>query len=245
MEEHGYWVHERPVVGLPGNFDNALAWGDFNNDARLDFLLAGTIEGDIVSQLWRNSGLTSNSPPAAPEGLSALVSGTSVELKWNAPLDDHTPAAGLSYNLRVGTTPGASDVLSAPALPNGQLLVQQMGASRNGSAVLHQLKSAQTYYWSVQAVDPSFAGSPFAIEQQFSTAQLVLNSSQYSNGIFAFSFTGTPGATYTALATTNASLVLTNWTALGSASEISPGHFRFADAEARDNPSRFYRVRSP
>jgi hypothetical protein len=120
-----------------------------------------------------------------------------------------------------------------------------MGAFRNGSAVLHQLKSGQTYYWSVQAVDPSFAGSPFAIEQQFSTAQLVLNSSQYSNGIFEFSFTGTLGATYTALATTNASLVLTNWTALGSASEISPGHFRFADTEARDNPSRFYRVRSP
>jgi hypothetical protein len=40
-----------PIAALPGNFDNALAWGDFDNDTRLDFLLSGTIEGDIVSQL--------------------------------------------------------------------------------------------------------------------------------------------------------------------------------------------------
>jgi hypothetical protein len=168
-----------------------------------------------------------------------------VELKWNAPLDDHTPAAGLSYNLRVGTTPGASDVVSAPALPNGKLLVPQMGLARNGSAVLHQLKPGQTYYWSVQAVDSAFAGSPFAVEQQFNTTQLVIDSMQYANGVFEFSFTGTPGATYTALATTNASLDLSNWTAPGGVSEISPGQFRFTDPQASNNRAGFYRVQSP
>jgi len=64
---------EVPVPGLPGNFDNSLAWADFDNDGRLDFLIAGTISGGTVSQLWRNSLLTSNSPPAAPMDLSGTV----------------------------------------------------------------------------------------------------------------------------------------------------------------------------
>jgi hypothetical protein len=156
-----------PVPGLPGNFDNALACGDFDNDGRLDFLIAGTIEGDFVSQLWRNTALASNSPPAAPGGLSSVVSGDTVALSWNAPLDDHTPASGLSYNVRVGTAPGASDIASAPALADGRLLVPQTGPARNGSAALHHLLPGRTYYWSVQAVDSGFVGSPFAVEQQF------------------------------------------------------------------------------
>src|SRR6185295_5624613 len=108
------------------------------------------------------------SPPAAPAGLSATVNGTTMLLKWNAPADDHTPAAGLSYNVRIGTTSGGSDIVSAPALSNGVLRVPQMGSVRNGSMTFNGLTPGQTYYWSVQAVDTSFAGSPFAPEQEFS-----------------------------------------------------------------------------
>src|SRR5262245_51980648 len=173
-----------PVQGLPAHFDNSLAWGDFNNDGRLDFLVAGISDTNIVSQLWRNTTAQTNSAPAAPSGLSSTVSNSTVTLTWNAPLDDHTPAAGLTYNLRVGTVPGGSDVLSAPALTNGRLLLPQMGSTRNRSARLHQLRPGQTYYWSVQAVDPGFAGSPFATEQQFSTGQLLINPVGHPNGVF-------------------------------------------------------------
>src|SRR5258706_3856707 len=41
--------------------------------------------------------------------------------------------SSLSYNVRIGTAPGASDVVAAPALTNGVLLVPQMGSARNGS----------------------------------------------------------------------------------------------------------------
>ena len=44
-----------PVAGLPGNFDSSVSWGDYDNDGRLDFLVAGTIEGGTVSQLWHKS----------------------------------------------------------------------------------------------------------------------------------------------------------------------------------------------
>src|SRR5690242_3439310 len=97
---------------VPGTFDNPLAWADFDNDGRLDFLLSGIISGSVASQLWRNTTSSSNAPPAAPTGLSSTVSGEAVTLRWTPPADDHTPAAGLTYNIRVGTTPGGSDVVS-------------------------------------------------------------------------------------------------------------------------------------
>ena len=120
----------------------------------------------------------------------------------------------------------------------------QMGSVRNGSAVLHQLRPGQTYYWSVQAVDPGFAGSPFASEQQFSTGGLVITPVRRADGVFELGFAGLAGGTFTVLATTNLSSRMTNWTVLGTATEVSPGQFRFTEPIAT-NRDRFYRVRSP
>src|SRR6185436_18616946 len=93
--------------GLPGNSGGFVAWGDYDNDGRLDFLNAA------AGQLWRNNlSATSNTPPAAPTGLSSTLSGSTVSLSWNPPADDRTPSTGLNYNLRIGNTPGASDVLA-------------------------------------------------------------------------------------------------------------------------------------
>jgi hypothetical protein len=50
---------------------------------------------------------------------------------------------------------------------------------------------------------------------------------------------------FTALATTNPALPVTNWTALGSATETLPGQYQFSDAQATNSPLRFYLIRSP
>ena len=45
--------------GLPGLFDSSVAWGDYDNDGRLDLLVSGltNFTGDsAVSQIWRNTG---------------------------------------------------------------------------------------------------------------------------------------------------------------------------------------------
>ena len=45
------------------------------------------------------------------------------------------------------------------------------------------------YYWSVQAVDTSFAGSPFAAEQQFTVADpRIIELLMLGNGHLQFSF---------------------------------------------------------
>ena len=233
-----------PVPGLPGSFDNLLAWGDYDNDGRLDFLIAGTIEGNIVSQLWRNIGLSSNSPSAAPAGLSASVSGDTVHLNWSAPADDHTPAKGLRYDLRIGTTPGGADIISPGADPvTGWRRVATLGnLGENLSAVLSLPPG--NYYWSVQAVDSGLAGSPFAIEQQFSVSPGI-NGIRDTNGFFELVFTAKAGSRFTAFASENVSDSLGNWIELGAVREVSPGYFQFTDAQATNIPQRFYRVRSP
>ena len=77
------------------------------------------------------------------------------------------------------------------------------------------------------------------------TTIVLTNPAMLGNGSFQFSFASTPGAAFTALATTNVSLPLNNWTVLGAATEVSPGRFQFIDTQAPNNPRRFYRVRSP
>jgi hypothetical protein len=62
-------------------------------------------------------------------------------------------------------------------------------------------------------------------------------------GAFQFSFPFTPGATCTALAATNPTLPLSNWSELGGVPEISPGQFQFTDSAATNYPQRFYGVR--
>jgi hypothetical protein len=161
-------------LGLPGVMNSSVAWGDYDNDGRLDFLLAGqTSSGQTVCQIWRNNMPITNTPPSAPTNLSATVSGSSMHLNWAPASDAQTPAGGLSYNLRIGTTPGGFDVMAPMSASNGLRRIAQFGMRRQQGAIFNYT-SGTTYYWSVQAVDTALAGSPFAAEQTFTAPLLPL-----------------------------------------------------------------------
>jgi hypothetical protein len=85
---------------------------------------------------------------------------------WSASNDTQTPATGLSYNLRVGTTPCSSDIVSPMAdVARGYRRVPGLGnAQMNLSKTLANILTGTTYYWSVQAIDIAFVGSGFATE---------------------------------------------------------------------------------
>ena len=72
-----------------------------------------------------------------------------------------------------------------------------------------------------------------------------LNPRRPSNEAFEFTFTGTPGTTFTALMTTNVGSALNDWQVLGSVPEVAPGQFKFTDADTSTAAQRFYRVRAP
>jgi len=156
-------------ANLQGVFGSSLAWGDYDKDGDLDILLAGNPFGASsgITKVYRNNILTVNTVPTKPTGLNASASGNSVTLSWNPATDAETPQTGLTYNLRVGTTPGGSEIMSPMANSNGTRKVVQMGnVNQDISWTLKKLKPG-TYYWSVQAIDTSFDGSTFATEGSF------------------------------------------------------------------------------
>jgi hypothetical protein len=172
---------------LTGVFYSSVAWGDYNPDGKLDILLTGEASGGVnVAGVYHNLTWTADTAPSAPANLTASpTSGSDVTLGWNAAADtEQSGGAGLSYNLRVGTTPGASDVVSPLALADGTRLVPKDGnAGALTSYALSGLTAGATYYWSVQAIDSSFAGSGFATEGSFTMAPVfAFSAAAYSIG---------------------------------------------------------------
>ena len=70
------------------------------------------------------------------------------------------------------------------------------------------------------------------------------NSIMMPGGAFQFSFTNTPGTTFSVFETTNLAAPFANWSPLGPATETAPGQFRFTDSPAA-HADRYYRVSSP
>jgi hypothetical protein len=65
-----------------------------------------------------------------------------------------------------------------------------------------------------------------------------------ADGTFQFDFPHPPGGSFSALAATNLSVPLNNWTNLGGVTEVLAGQYQFRDAQATNYPQRYYRVRS-
>ncbi len=143
-------------------------WGDYDNDGDLDILLTGAANANFVSKVYRNNTGTNNMTPASPINLTTALADSSVTFSWNKSTDNETPSNGLTYNLRLGTTPGGVEKKSPMAdLVTGYRRVVQLGnTNHNNSWMIKNLPKGR-YYWNVQAIDHAFTGSAFALEQTF------------------------------------------------------------------------------
>ncbi len=167
-QENKYFVER---IFLPAVASGSATWGDFDDNGVVDLLLSGSNHSfQPLSRLYRNEVRIANSRPLPPATLESSVSGRSVTLTWGAGSDDQTATEALMYNLRVGTSPGASDVMSAYAdAETGR-------RKRTGPGNVWQARSRTmhlpwgTYHWSVQTIDQAYAGSEFAAEGTFSVS---------------------------------------------------------------------------
>ena len=148
----------------------SLAWGDYNNDGKLDILLTGS-RSTSVSKIYRNDGMISNTIPSIPLNLNSDFFENKITLKWNKASDNETSQDGLSYNVSIGTYPDTIDICSPMAdISNGFRRIATMGNSQLDTSYLlnsNNLIVCQEYYYKVQAIDNSFAGSPFSVSSTF------------------------------------------------------------------------------
>ena len=155
-------------------------WGDADNDGRLDLYLSWWSDADGTNRLLRNVGDPAgpvnswvNERPDAPT--LALQYGAqftgAVTLHWNAVTGDETPAAAMTYNLRVGTSPGACDVVSADADSSHPTNNTLLGNVQNGTFAKLKVPAGniapKQYYWAVQAVDGGYRRSEWSRESMF------------------------------------------------------------------------------
>lgn len=173
---------EQTSIALAGVEEASVAWGDYNNDNKLDIALTGLSASGPVSKIYRNNKDSVNSPPSAPAGLSAAVAGSKVTLGWNKSTDTRTPQNGLTYNLRIGTSSGGIQKRSPmAAVPTGFRRVAAGGNTHHrNSWTWNGLVTGTTYWYSVQAIDNAFAPSAFSSEGNFGVYTLTAGGSNGS-----------------------------------------------------------------
>ncbi|MFM1945015.1 MAG: hypothetical protein RI897_3997 [Verrucomicrobiota bacterium] len=212
-----------------------LAFGDYDQDSDLD-LATPTL-------LYKNLTQNKNTPPTSPEALLASVQNSSVSLQWNPSTDPNQPG-GLTYNLRVGTAPQGIDTLSPLANPTtGARYVTAPGNTSLSTTWSLNNLAPGTYYWSVQAIDHSFAPSPFATEHSFTIPE--------PNTLAFASIQSTPPHNITlhfnlpnpTTCTLESSTDLTNWTPTDTLS--IPAGPSSLQLPPQPNTTLFYRLRSP
>ncbi|MDD1417472.1 VCBS repeat-containing protein, partial [Dolichospermum sp. ST_con] len=82
---------------------------DYDGDGDLDVILGTNVYTNQIAQAISRP----NTKPTAPTELSTtVISSNQLNLSWQVGTDKETPKDGLSYNLRIGTTPGGNDILA-------------------------------------------------------------------------------------------------------------------------------------
>jgi hypothetical protein len=167
---------------LEGTWFGSLDWGDYDNDGRLDLLVSGatlprdhpTYGGDLkpVTILYRNTvSVDGNASPSTPLGLASRVESGSATFTWNASSDAETDQKAITYNIKVGTTPGGVDVVSPLSNPtSGFRRLPKPGRQGTRTSTTLRDLAPGTYYWSVQAVDHQCAGSSFSEVKSFTVS---------------------------------------------------------------------------
>ncbi|MBI4915255.1 MAG: VCBS repeat-containing protein [Acidobacteria bacterium] len=207
-------------AGLAGLSSGKVAWGDSDADGDLDLLLAGYGAGGYVTKLYRNDGTFPNGVPEAPADLSAPKLAGRADLGWLAASDPETPADGLTYSIRVGTTPGGVDIVSPMASTvDGSRRLAAMGNAQHGTSAFVKPLPPGSYYWSVQAVDTAFAGSPFAVEGVVEVCSVGIDPSfrtfPHDGGTLTVTVSAEPDCTWTVGAAPDWIQVLSGMTGAG------------------------------
>lgn len=150
------------ALSLTGLHYGGAEWADLNGDNKPDLITFGYTDAaaSVTSTIvYLNGTPTSNTAPLAPSSISAVTSSVAA-LSWTMPdlADDHTANINLTYNIRIGTTTGTSNIMKASVYGPGKYNLS--------SANVKGLADGK-YYWSVQAVDGANVAGAWSTEGTF------------------------------------------------------------------------------
>jgi hypothetical protein len=109
-------------------------------------------------------------------------------ITWSGAVDTaadgkQTPAEGLTYSVRIGTTPGGEEILASGADLEGVKVAADKGNAENNLSWKLNVPEGD-YYVSVQSIDASFIGSTFSPEQKYTvTSAFKLGDSNGDDGV--------------------------------------------------------------
>jgi hypothetical protein len=154
---------------LVGLRDSSVDWIDYDKDGDLDLFLTGLDSlGVAKSLLYKADNVNNiNTPPSKVQNVTVqgLGNNGTLAISWDKPSDDYSTS--FRYSVRVGTTPGGSDVLYSNSITdagdtNGSTLLDISSLTTRTSTFL--TVKPGTYYVSVQAIDGGNMGGKFSDE---------------------------------------------------------------------------------
>ena len=164
------------------NFRNESATVQQENQSKSSYKKAKRSSDDLE--------FVTNTKPTTPDtltqevlGLDAETNTYKVKFSWNESADDFTPKEGLTYAIKIGTSEGASDIMSVNSRSNGYRLSAGKGNvehKTNWIVNLPNLPTGKKYYWSVQSIDAAFSGSDFAASKSFNPS-VALSTQNFNN----------------------------------------------------------------
>ncbi len=166
---------ENSSVNLPQLGSGDGNWFDIDNDGDLDLILSGEeVQGENVKRtvLLRNDDnsniYSSNTIPDPPSELSWSWSNGITTLMWNEGTDAETSLVELSYNIGLGSTSDAINIIFPESnISTGKRLINRLGnAHNNNQKILRNLDDG-IYYFNVQTIDAALQGSGFSQAKKF------------------------------------------------------------------------------
>lgn len=159
-------------VGISSVVVGNGAVGDYDKDGRLDFIMTGWNQSNqhqLLTACHNNTSVNPNAKPTAPVIRNTVPGADSVRISWDLATDNETPSLGLTYNIRMGTSPGGINIVSPMAdVSTGLRKVARQGNAWHDTTIVMRNLANGTYYWAVQAIDNSYDGGAFSSEQSFS-----------------------------------------------------------------------------